>query len=63
MVKEIAGAILQTMDSGFEMITGLPATDSNWLAVTIILGVALMAVGKLSEFVLRHDQTRTTAQG
>lgn len=63
MVKEIAGSILQTMDSGFEMITGLPATDSNWMAVTIILGVILMAAGKLSEFVLRHEESRTTDQG
>ena len=63
MVKEIAGSILQTMDSGFEMITGLPATDSNWMAVTIILGVILMAAGKFSEFVLRHEESRTTDQG
>ena len=63
MVKEIAGPILQTMDLGLEMITGLPATDRNWMAVTIILGVILMAAGKLSEFVIRHEQSRTTDQG
>lgn len=63
MVKEIAGSILQTMDSGLEMITGMPATDSNWTAVTIIMGVTLMAVGKYSEFVLHHVQSRTTDRG
>ena len=63
MVKEIAGSILQTMDVSLEMITGLPATDCNWTAVTIILGVTLMAVGKFSEFVLHHVQSRTTYRG
>ena len=63
MVKEIAGSILQTMDLGLEMITGLPATDCNWTAVTIILGVTLMAVGKFSGFVLHHVQSRTTDRG
>ena len=63
MVKEIAGSILQTMDVSLEMITGLPATDRNWTAVTIILGITLMAVGKCSEFVLHHVQSRTTYRG
>ena len=62
MVKEIAGTILQVMDCGFENITGLPATDSNWLAVTIILGCSLMAGGKFSEFVLLNNQSGRTCR-